>query len=90
MIDKLIYVDPFMLKSEREYFIKNFKEIQKNKREAKMIRTQTVYRSDSILQISSLAATCFENDRILLVVREYGVFDCVNSIKKIFKSNIIL
>ena len=74
MIDNIIYVDPFLLKPERDLFVHNYKKIQKEIRETNMISTQTVYRTDSIADIPKLAVQCFQNNRILVVIRENNVF----------------
>jgi ferredoxin-like protein FixX len=82
MVDKTIYVDPFLLKNEREHFVMNYKQMQKKKREANMVRTQNVYRSDQQGEISQLAANCFENNRILIIVRSHNMFSTVDTIVK--------
>lgn len=72
MVDPNIYLDPFLTKSQRKAFVQNFKIIQKDIREANLNRTQTVYRSTSTDDIPRLAVSCFQEDRILVVVRAFG------------------
>jgi hypothetical protein len=80
MIDNLIYVDPFLLKCERELFVHNYKKIQKEIRDSNMTKTQTIFRSDSISDIPKLASDCFMSNRVLVVVRENGVFEDPSSL----------
>jgi hypothetical protein len=74
MIDNVIYVDPFLQKSEREIFVQNYKKMQKEIRESNMVSTQTVFRTDSISDIPKLAFQCFQENRILVIIRENNMF----------------
>ena len=78
MIDNIIYVDPFLLKSERELFVQNYKTMQKEIRESNMVNTQTIYRTDSIADIPKLASKCFQENRSLVVIRESNFFQDVS------------
>lgn len=79
MVDQTVYVDPFLQKGEREQFVGNFKQMQKKRVEANMVRTQHVFRGYAWSAIVSKAAECFQENRILVVVRAHGtVNDVVN------------
>lgn len=72
MVDPAVYVDPFLGRAERKAFVQTFKQTQKDIREASLNRTQRVFRETSTDEIPRVAAACFREDRLLVVVRAFG------------------
>ena len=70
MIDKEIYIDPFMLKAERIDFIKNYKSTKKKRLDANMKMNQKVVKNIQICDVPKLASDAWETNRFTVLIRD--------------------
>ena len=83
MVEKEIYVDPFLNQQERLEFIKDYKNIQKRRLETKMRISQNISRVSNLKDLSELSTQAFAKNKFMVMFRS---FDCSGNIQEIARN----
>lgn len=91
MIDKELYVDPFLSNSDREQYIKKYKKIQKKRSDARLEQSQKIDFVSEIEKVSRSVMDSFKNNKFVVIVRSVNrnegideIFHSLNSKKDFF------
>lgn len=84
MVDKELYVDPFLSKVEREQYIRKYKKIQKKRSDARLEKCQRIDFVSDLDKVSRLVVNSFKQNKFVVFVRSVdrkeGIDDLFDSL----------